>query len=269
MKRSKKILLFILLFFVLGYLALCIWFYTGQEKALFSTVPHPADYVYKINVPFEERTIAMADGKKLNGVLFKSDSSKGVILWLPGGRGMLDSLSEEASYYTNLNYDVFIINYRGFGKSEGTITSEEQFGNDMQTVYNSFKKQYSENNIIVYGYSLGSGPAAKLAAENHPKMLLLLAPYYSFQDMAQKAFPYLPLSLLLKYRFKTFEQIQKIKSPIVIFHGDSDTKIKVEASERLSKYLKPTDQLILLPGQPHNNFTKNEQYLAALKKKLS
>ena len=269
MKRSTKILLSILLIIFLGYILVCVWFYRGQEKALFTKVPHPANYVYKFNVPFEERNITMADGKKLNGVLFKSDSSKGLILWLPGGRGMLDSLSEEAAFYTRLNYDVFIINYRGFGKSEGAITSEEQFGNDMQTVYDSFKKQYSENNIVVYGYSLGSGPAARLAAENHPKMLLLLAPYYSLEDMTQKAIPYLPMSLLMKYHFNTFEQLKKTKSPIIIFHGDGDTKIKVEASQRLKEYLKPADQLIILPGQPHNNFTGNEQYLAELKKVLA
>ncbi len=264
MKRLKKILIALVVLLLAGYIALCVWFYTGQEKALFTRVPHPADYAYRFDVPFEEKNITMPDGKRLNGVIFKADSAKGVVLWLPGGRGMLDSLSEEASYYTRLQYDVCIINYRGFGKSEGSITSEAQFNSDMQTVYDSCKAAYGEDRMIVYGYSLGTGPAANLAANNHPRMLLLLAPYYSLLDMTQKSIPYLPMSLLMKYHFPTAEALAKTSCPVVIFHGDADQTIKPEASQRLKAALKPTDQLIILPGQQHNHFTDNPQFLAAL-----
>jgi len=73
-----------------------------------------------------------------------------------------------------------LLDYRGYGKSEGTINGQEQIFRDVQTVYDSLKHSYQENKIIVLGYSIGSGPAAKLASTNNPKLLILQAPYYSF-----------------------------------------------------------------------------------------
>jgi alpha/beta superfamily hydrolase len=157
-----------------------------------------------------------------------------------------------------------MINYRGFGKSEGSLFSESQFNSDMQTVFDYFKKQYNENQIVVFGYSLGTGPAAALAANNHPKMLILQAPYYSMQEMTQKALPYLPISLLLKYSFNTYEYLPKVNSPIVLFHGTADKQIDINASYRLKQYLKPLDELVVLNGQPHHHFIKNQTYLQAV-----
>ncbi|CAN5560764.1 alpha/beta fold hydrolase [soil metagenome] len=268
MKLGKKIIIGLVVLLLVGYAGICYWFYSSQDKALFNKVPHAATYQYQFAISFEERDIAMQDGKKLNGVLFKADSSKGLILWLPGGRGMLDSLADDAACFTKLHYDVFMINFRGFGKSEGSIKSEQQFNSDMQSVYDYFKKQYNESHLVIFGYSIGTGPAAALAANNHPKMLILQAPYYSMQEMTQKAIPYLPMSLLLKYHFNTYENLPKVTSPVVLIHGRDDKQINISVSYRLQKLLKPTDELIALEGQPHNNFIKNEQYLKAIERVL-
>lgn len=268
MKILKKTIFWLLAIMAIFYLGICIWFYTAQDKALFKTVKKPSDHTYKFDQNFEETDITMKDGAKLNGLLFKADSAKGLILWLPGGRGMLDSVGLDAEYYTNLGYDIFMINYRGFGKSGGQISSEKQFNEDMQTVYNHVKQRYREDQIVIFGYSLGSGPAAELAANNRPKTLILQAPYYSFTEMTQKAIPYLPISLLSKYKFKTFQSIQRVKSRIVIIHGDADKNIDIDVSNRLKDFLKPTDELIILKGQAHNHFVKNPEYLQALERVL-
>lgn len=269
MKILKKIIYVVLAFGLLGYAALCIWFYTAQEKALFRTVKHPSSYRYHFAGRFEERNIKMEDGKSLNGVLFKTDSSKGLILWLPGGRGMIDSIGRNANYYTSMGYDLFVLNYRGFGKSEGEISSERQFNADLQSVYDSFKKEYGENHIVIFGYSLGTGPAAILAAANNPQMLIIKAPYYELKELVKKSIPLVPVSMLLKYEFKTFEALQKVKSQAIIIHGDEDTNINVEASQRLKKYLKKSDEFIILKGQAHNNFIKNPEYLSELNRVLN
>ena len=264
----KKLLKWILAIIVLIYLLICGWFYLGQEQLLFKTVKQKQDHVFKFEYPFEEKYIPVKDNKKLHGVLFKAKESKGLILWLPGGRGMIDSIGLNAPSYTNLDYDLFVINYRGFGKSEGKITSEGQFTNDMQAVYDFLKKEYKENNIVVFGYSLGTGPAAALAAANNPKKLILRAPYYSMNEEAAGLFYYIPTTLLLKYKFSTYEHLKKVQCPVVIFHGDADKKIAVEKSNRLKEYLKPTDELIVLKGQEHNNFEKNSEYMQELSRVL-
>lgn len=265
MKTFKKIILWLLAIVAVLYVSVCIWFYTAQDKAIFKTVKRPPNYQYQFDHQFEERQISMKDNVKLSGLLFKADSARGLILWLPGGRGMLDTVGLDAEYYTELGYDIFMINYRGFGKSEGSISSEKQFNEDMQTVYNDLKKKYRESEIVIFGYSLGSGPAAELAANNRPKMLILQAPYYSLTEMATRQIPYLPVSLLSKYKFETCKSVQRVKSPIALIHGSADKKIDANASVRLKKLIEPTDQLIILQGQGHNNFVNNAEYLLALK----
>jgi len=261
MKKIKKTLVWILGVVIVFYVGGCILFYSVQEKILFDTsVKLAADHVFKFAPPFEERYILMEDGKKLNGVLFRAKDSKGLIFYLPGGRGMIDSIGVNASVYTDMHYDFFVLNYRGFGKSEGNIQSEKQFDQDIQTVYNYFKKEYREDSIVVIGYSLGSGIAAALASTNSPRMLILEAPYYSMNELTQKAFPYLPVSLLLNYKYPTNEYLRQIKSPVVIIHGESDKRISAKVSRRLKEFLKATDELIILKDQGHNNFEKNEEY---------
>src|SRR3954463_5751155 len=112
MKIVKKLLVGLLGMLVLSYFGVGAWYYFNQEKMIFKTIKHPATYSYSFQDPFEERNITMSDNVKLNGVLFKADSSKGLILWLPGGRGLLDSLGKNAHFYTDLHYDIFMLNFR-------------------------------------------------------------------------------------------------------------------------------------------------------------
>ncbi|SHG16771.1 hypothetical protein SAMN05443549_102284 [Flavobacterium fluvii] len=266
MSKFKKILKWVLILVLVLYVSLCCFYYFSQEKVLFNTsVKLKHEHVFKFSEPFEERYIPMPDKKKLNGVLFKAKESKGLILWFPGGRGMIDSIGVDSKPYTDLKYDLFILNFRGYGKSEGEISSEKQFKQDMQSVYDYFKKEYQEKNIILFGYSAGTGPAASIAASNNPKMLILQAPYYSMENEAQRAFFYLPIPLLSRYEFPIYSYLQKTKCPIVLIHGDNDKKIPAKTSSyRLKEFLKPTDQLIILKGQGHNYYLENAAYLHEL-----
>lgn len=264
MKTFRRALIGLISIAVVLYAGLCIWFYTSQEKAIFKTVKHPTSYKYHFDQQFSELNIPMKDGKKLNGILFKANVSKGLVLWLPGGRGMLDSIGRDAQTYTNLGYDIFMLNFRGFGKSEGKIESEAQIDSDLQSVYDFFRKDYQEN-IHVFGYSLGTGPASFLAAKNSPKSLVLIAPYYNFTEFLKQSIPYLPVSILSKYKFPVDEYLMRTKCPVYLIHGDADEKINPQISIRLKELLKPTDKLFLLKGQKHNGFEHNPEYLSALK----
>lgn len=118
------------------------------------------------------------------------------------------------------------------------------------------------------GYSLGSGPGAWLAAHYHPKMLLLLAPYYSLGDMATYRYPFLPV-FILKYPVNTYEYLQQVKAPVVIFHGDNDQVIYYGSSLKLKPYLKQGDRLITLKGQDHFDYDDDTVYMDDLKQILS
>lgn len=256
MKKFLKIVLII-------YAAICILLFFFQERLIFFPQKLPADYRFNFTQPFEEINITTKDQNKLHGVLFKADSAKGLIFYLHGNAGSVDSWGEVSKTYTVLGYDVFILDYRGYGKSEGSISSQQQLFDDVQLVYNRIRLQYSQEKIVVLGYSLGTGLASKLASANNPKLLILQAPYYSMVDMMRHTYPFIP-TFILKYKFRTDEYVQRCKMPIVIFHGGEDEVIYYESSVKLSKYFKKEDKLITLHSQGHNGITDNPEYVKYL-----
>ncbi|MES2620848.1 MAG: alpha/beta fold hydrolase [Bacteroidota bacterium] len=260
MTLLKKILLSITVFVAVLYIALCCLIYFYQEKMIFHPTALPAHFKFHYNGNFTEVNISAFDGKNLHGLLFKSDSSKGLVFYLHGNAGALDTWGDIADTYTALNYDIFILDYRGFGKSEGIIFSEEQFYKDVQAAYDLMKKDYPENKIAVVGYSIGTGPAAMLAANNNPKQLILQAPYYNLTDVGEHMYPSVTPNFLLKYKFTTNEFIQKTKAPVAIFHGDSDQVIYYGSALKLKDHFKPGDTLFTLQAQGHGHMNENEVY---------
>jgi alpha-beta hydrolase superfamily lysophospholipase len=246
------------------YLAICGYLYFNQEALIFPGTKLPRNYVYNFQSPYKEYAIKTTDGDTVNACLFKATNSKGLIFYLHGNGANLQSWGAVASYYTSLGYDLFMMDYPGYGKSTGHITSLRQLFNAVNASYAFIKSNYPENHIIILGYSIGTGPAAWLASKNHPQKLILLAPYYSLGDLVQKNYSFVP-AFILKYPINTYQYIQTTAAPITIFHGDADEVIYYGSSLKLKKYLKRGDTLITLHGQLHNGIDENPDYLASLK----
>jgi uncharacterized protein len=189
MPGAKKILLRTWKLLLIFYIVICISLYFFQEKLIFFPDKLDKNYQFPFQQPFREVTIQTKDGKRLNGLLFTSDNTKGLIFYLHGNAGALDSWGAVAKRYTDLNYDVFILDYPGYGKSEDAIKSEAKLFEDIQRAYEEMEKRYQETGIIVMGYSIGTGPATRLASVNGPKLLILHAPYYSLTDMMRHTYP--------------------------------------------------------------------------------
>ena len=250
------------------YAGICLFLFFNQENLIFYPKKLNKDFQFSFQSKFEEVNIKTADNKTLNSVLFKADSSKGVIFYLHGNAGALDTWGEVAKTYTDLHYDVFMIDYRGYGKSEGNINSQDQFLNDIQLAYNLVKKTYGESKIIVLGYSIATGAAAYIAANNHPRLLILQAPYFSLVEMMKHNYPVIP-TFILKYKFETNKYLHNCETPIVIFHGDADEVIYYQSSLKLRALLKKSDTLITLHGQGHNDIANNPDYTNYLSKVLN
>lgn len=262
--------IFLQIFFVLVgvYGIICILLFFFQEKLIFFPEKLRKDHKFTFDHNFEEFHFTAKDNTVLNGVLFTVESPKGLVFYLHGNSGSAQSWGEVAKAYTRLEYDVFILDYRGFGKSEGSLNNDQQIYGDVQLAYDEMRSRYPEEKIIVLGYSIGTGPAAKIAADNNPKLLILQAPYYSLTDMMKKLYPILP-TFILKYKFETNKYISDCEMPIVIFHGDQDEVIYYHSSLKLKEILKETDTLITLVGQQHNGITDNPHYNAELQRLLS
>lgn len=249
------------------YVISCVVLYFYQEKLLFFPEKLENDYQFQFQNTFEEINTEVTDGRLLNGLLFKVDTTKGLIFYLHGNAGSLANWGDVTKTYTDLNYDVFILDYRGYGKSEGEIKNQDEIFQDNQVIYNALKKKYNEEKITILGYSIGTGFASKLASDNNPKHLILQAPYYSLTDLMRNTYSILP-TFILRYKLETNEYLKKCKMPITLFHGDNDEVIYYNSSVKLNEAFKKQTTLITLENQGHNGMTDNEQYKAEIKRIL-
>lgn len=267
MKFIYRLLTWIASICLVIYAGVCIFFYFYQEHLIFPGKRVGTDYHYNFTLPYKQYTIKTADGNTVDGYLFKANNSKGLIFYLHGQGDNVESWARAIPKYIALGYDAFAFDYPGYGKSTGHITSLNQFFTAIQTAYDTMKCVYPEGHIVIMGYSLGTGAGAWLAANNNPKILLMLAPYYSLGDMAVKRYPFLPV-YFLKYPINTYQYLQQVKAPVVVFHGERDQVIYYGSSIKLKPYLKRGDTLITLKGQDHYDFDNNGVFMDDVRRML-
>lgn len=260
----------------------CITIYSCQHNFIFFPSKLPRDHVFRFKIlknKFEERYFQVDRGTKLHGILFKSITDEGLpvtshrnnrrklVFYLHGNVGNLALWGNIAPIYTYHGYDIFILDYRGFGKSEGYISYEKQLFTDIQIVYDEMKEEYRESDIVIAGYSLGTGLAAYLSAKNNPRFLILNAPYYSIMRMIREKYPFMP-EFLINFKIKTYKYIQRCKCPINIFHSEDDEMISLQHSLDLAKFFKKKDQLFILEDAGHAGINQNKEYQEILSRIL-
>lgn len=243
------------------YIAISIALYYLQDYMLFKPEKLPADFQFNYdNQDFEEHNLETRDGAVINGVLFKPKGKpKGIVLYLKGNSKSIKGWGKFAVDFTRHHYNVLMVDYRGFGKSTGR-RSQKAIKRDLQVIYNKIKARTPEDKIILYGRSLGSGFAAKLASMNNPKMLILDAPYYSLTKVAARYAPFMPFSVLMKYPLPTYKWLKYVQCPIHIIHGTNDRLIPYKTSIKLSKVNPKLTQLHSVIGGGHKNLNTFESY---------
>ena len=242
------------------YVAISILIYYLQDFFLFKPEKLPKDFQFLYeNQIVEEYNIETRDGAIINGLHFRVDNPLGVVLYLKGNSKSIKGWGKFAVDFTRINYDVIMVDYRGFGKSTGK-RSQKAIKHDLQYIYNKIRERVSEKYIILYGRSLGSGFAAKLASMNHPKMLILDAPYYSLAKVTGRFMPFMPLSVLLKYPMPTYKWLKYVNCPIRIIHGTQDKLIPFKSSVKLSQINPKRTRLYPVIGGGHKNLNNFEEY---------
>jgi len=241
------------------YISLCLVFYFFQDLFFFRPEKLPNYFNFNYAFPFEEIHLNMEDGGYVNGIYFKIPNSRGVVFYVKGNSRSIKGWGKFAKDFVGKGYDFFMVDFRGFGKSKGKRT-EQNLYNDLQQAYKWLEEKYNEQDIILYGRSLGSGLATRIASWNKPKLLILDCPYFSFEYQINRYGFFLPIQLLLKYKIRTDLYIKKVKCPIFIFHGDKDRLIPYNQGVMLHELVK--EQSILLPivGAGHNNLPEFASY---------
>ena len=264
MKKSNKRLLYIVVGIIAFYLSNLVFVYFMQEKLLFHPEVLTAGHAFNFDSDFEEVYIPVDKEVKLHGVLFKAKESKGLVFYLHGNGGSVNGRGKGTDEFTALGYDLFILDYRGYGKSGGELQSEAQMDADMQKAFTFMAEKYKDKPIVVAGYSIGSGPATELAANNKIKALILQAPYYSLTELIDTKVPFIP-DFVKRYKFETCSYIKKVTVPIYLFHGTDDKLIPISNSERLVQLCAHGAHLIRLDGAGHNGLNENQTFRNSLK----
>jgi hypothetical protein len=255
-------LLRLLALIVVGYTLICALLYLVQEQLLFYPQRDPGGTRYSVGVPVDELFLPV-DGAELHTLLFHAPQPRGVILYLHGNAGSLHSWSDLAPDLVARGYDLLMVDYRGYGQSTGRIAGEAQLHADMAAVYTWLSARYPEEQIVLYGRSLGSGLATRLAAERRPRLLILESPYYSLEAIARRQFAWVP-PFLLKYPLRSYEWIGEVRCPVVIVHGTADTVVPFGDGERLAAAVVTPLSFVPIEGGDHNDLDRFQAYWVAI-----
>jgi len=252
--------LHIALIVFVAYAVISILLYYLQDYFLFKPEKLPKDFdFYYENQTVSEYNIETRDGAIINGLHFSVEKPLGVVLYLKGNSKSIKGWGKFAVDFTRNKYDVIMVDYRGFGKSTGK-RSQKAIKHDLQFIYNKIREKVSEKYIIIYGRSMGSGFATKLASMNSPKMLILDAPYYSLTKVTGRYMPFMPLSIILKYPMPTYKWLKYVKCPIHIIHGTKDKLIPFSSSVKLSQVNPKLTRLHPIIDGGHKNLNNFESY---------
>lgn len=248
------------------YTAAIGWLWFRQERLLFEPVKLPADHVLCKDSDVEEIAIEVP-GATLSAVRLSLPSPRGVVFFLHGNSGNLTDCMEELNAFREVNFDVVMFDYRGYGKSTGCIASEEQLRADVRYVWEYFAKDYDGRRIVISGQSLGTGLAAGLSAElsaadRTPDLTMLVSPYSSMRALADELYPWVP-GRVLRYPLHTMDHAARLAGKLMLVHGDKDELIGIHHSEALSKLI-PQAELLRVEGAGHSDVHKFPSFRKAL-----
>jgi uncharacterized protein len=245
------------------YLTACLLLYFRQHKYLFYPSPNIEKTPDIYNVAFKEVWIPVT----VNGVTERMyawwmdnaiNSNGKVLLYLHGNAVNVGANVYAATGYYKAGFSVLLVDYRGFGLSEGDFPNENRVYQDAATAWNYLvtSRALAPNNIYIYGHSLGGAIAIDLAIK-HPEAagLIVESTFTSIRNviLARKLFRFFPVKLILKQNFDSISKIPQIKVPVLFIHGAEDSTVPAFMSKQLYNAAPKPKELIIVTGADHNN----------------
>jgi pimeloyl-ACP methyl ester carboxylesterase len=260
---QRVITLLALVALLYGLVLGLLWW--GQERLLFLPTPLQPDHRLALERDVHERWIDVP-GARLHALHLKLPSPRGVVFFLHGNAGNLQSWFVDLDVYRRANFDVFMLDYRGYGKSSGRIESETQLHADVRAAWDLVALEYGGKKRVLFGRSLGSGLVVPLALQVRPELTVLVSPYSSMRAMASEVYPWVPTALL-RYPLASDDLIAQVGTPLLLLHGERDDLIAPHHSETLTR-LQPQARLHIVKGAGHNDLQSFDDYVMVLRAAL-
>lgn len=252
----------------IAYTATCVYLFVRQTRMIFFPSPYIQTTPTAFNLPYEEVWIPVAEDEdqteRIHGWWIPAESER-VLLYLHGNGANIGANVDQASRFHQLGFSVLLIDYRGYGKSEGNFPTENSVYTDAQAAWDYLiQRGSSPDQIFIYGHSLGGAIAINLATQNPTAAgLIVQSSFTSMRDMATyaKNLEIFPLDLLLTQRFDSLHKLQAndpagekpLQMPVLFIHGTADTQVPSVMSEALYAAAPEPKQIWLVPEAGHNN----------------
>lgn len=258
---------------VTAVVVLCLfsgWFYFQQPAMIFYPTSRldatPANW----GLQFEDVALQSSDGTRLHGWYIPHSDSNRVLLFFHGNAGNISHRGESVMIFHRLGLNVLIIDYRGYGQSEGK-PGEAGLYNDARAAWQYLikTKGFAKGDIIIFGRSLGGSVATNLAAEVQPGALIVESVFSSVKDMASEAFPVISYLVPLRFQFNSLEQIKQVTSPLLVLHSPDDEIIPYRLGEKVFQAANQPKAFVSMHGDHNSGFLASQPaYQQALEKFL-
>jgi alpha-beta hydrolase superfamily lysophospholipase len=243
---------------IAGFSGLLALLYFQQERLIFQASTLPSDHRFQFDQAFEEIGIDVP-GAKLNALHIRQPNPSGLVFFLHGNAGDLSTWTTGVDYYRRINYDLFIFDYRGYGKSTGQIESEAQLHADVRAAWDRVAPSYAGKPIVIYGRSLGTGLATHLAREVDAALLVLVTPFTSLAAAAKRIYPFAP-EWLLKYPLRSDRVAPEVRMPVLLVHGTRDELLPLDFSRALLGRFRAPAELLVIDGATHGDIHLFDAY---------
>jgi|TARA_B100001540_G_C15773943_1_gene627737 fermentation-respiration switch protein FrsA (DUF1100 family) len=268
MKLNKMTFVYVGLSVLFIYLFILIFIFFSQRSLMY----HPSENNYldenkldhkieKIKIPSDDHLISW---------YFKKNESFKTLLFFHGNAGSLENRIYKLNDLSKLNLNYLIVAYRGFSGNKGTPTEDGLYKDARSAKYWLNLNNIGDQNIIVYGESLGTAVAIDLAKDHKFAGVILESPFTSMLELSRKYYPWLPTRLLLKDKYETNKKIKKVFSPILILHGRKDNIVPFNMGEELLDQANDPKYNYFVDDDHMMDFNKDliksiEQFLNSLK----
>ncbi|VAW94397.1 Hydrolase, alpha/beta fold family [hydrothermal vent metagenome] len=254
----KKPLINILSLAAIGLLLLNTWFYFLQPSMLFYPYKYltvtPKDW----SLAYENVEIVTTDNIRLHGWYLPVSNSRQVVLFFHGNGGNISHREDSLKIFNQLGLNVLIIDYRGYGLSEGSITESGIYLDAMAAwQYLLNQHDYSGKDIIVFGRSLGGAVATQLASQVQPRALIIESSFSSIKDMASRILPFISKLIYLRYDFNTESSIKQVRVPVLVMHSLDDDIIPFQLGIKIFKAANEPKEFYKLQGNHNNGFMES------------
>jgi hypothetical protein len=249
----KKIILWGLAFLISLYLGTVLFIYSNQRNMQYSLAGEVLS-LSEANIAGAKLVVIPVDIMQVRGWYLAPKENKPTILYYKGNAG---SFTDEYFRFKKMGedgYGFLAFDYSGFPMSPGETTQKTVLV-DSLAVFDWLSKK--DNSIVIWGRSLGSGPASFVASRRDAKALILESPFTSAVDIAQKSYPYIPVASLMKDKYPVIEWIAKVDEPLLLAHGEKDKTIPVSNGQEVFAKAKNPQQLWIIEDGNHDNLWEN------------